>query len=63
MFLFGEKSSFRPKCKIGVQFGAMSNHASNIDSLAQGWTGVSKAARENVRNGPKFAKTIIFKHK
>src|SRR6218665_2986757 len=26
----------------------------------QGWTGVSKAARENVRNGPKFAKTIYL---
>jgi len=26
----------------------------------QDWTGVSKAARENVRNGPKFAKTIYL---
>jgi len=26
----------------------------------QGWTGLSKAARENVRNGPKFAKTIYL---
>src|SRR6218665_3800328 len=26
----------------------------------QGWTGVPKAARENVRNGPKFAKTIYL---
>ena len=32
----------------------------NINGLAQGWNGVSKAARENVRNGPKFAKTIYF---
>src|SRR6218665_3891749 len=26
----------------------------------QGWTGVSKAARENVLKGPKFAKTIYL---
>jgi len=26
----------------------------------QEWTGVSKAARENVRNGPKLNVTVIF---
>src|SRR6218665_911285 len=29
-------------------------------SVMQRWTEVSKAARENVRNGPKFAKTILY---
>ena len=31
-----------------------------LPAAIQGWTGVSKAARENVRNGPKFAKTIYL---
>src|SRR6218665_2010969 len=34
--------------------------ALSISSSGQGWTGVPKAARENVRNGPKFAKTIYL---
>src|SRR6218665_4174817 len=32
----------------------------NVINDIQGWTGVSKAARENVLNGPKFAKTIYL---
>jgi len=38
----------------------MTNVVRIIRRWIQGWTGVFKAARENVLNGPKFAKTIYL---